>query len=198
LTRRGFDRAHRVSALWAGSSTRELHDVYTPDLAEVEWAHGVSRSDVHLLALVVLLNCFQRLGYFPKVEEIPAVVIQRVRGCLDLAADISVAPDRDRYERAGRLMLDPLGQAGGVERVSTDHAAISAHHGNAPVGTVGRQASPFRLILARLETRKSRISFRLSTPRTPLLLQPWREGLPVPGLPVLELIDPPTRRLLLF
>jgi hypothetical protein len=60
--------------------TRELHDVYTPDLAEVEWARGVTRSDVHLLALVVLLKCFQRLGYFPKVEEIPAVVIQRVRG----------------------------------------------------------------------------------------------------------------------
>jgi uncharacterized protein DUF4158 len=85
--------------------TRELHDVYTPDLAEVEWARGVTRSDVHLLALVVLLKCFQRLGYFPKVEEIPAVVIQRVRGCLDLATDISVAHDSERTLRHHKMLI---------------------------------------------------------------------------------------------
>jgi hypothetical protein len=65
----------------------------------------VTRSDVHLLALVVLLKCFQRLGYFPKVEEIPAVVIQRVRGCLDLAADISVAHDSERTLRHHKMLI---------------------------------------------------------------------------------------------
>jgi len=94
--------------------TRELHDVYTPDLAEVEWARGVTRSDVHLLALVVLLKCFQRLGYFPQGEEIPAVVIQRVRGCLDLAADISVAHDSEA-DAASPQDADPR-PAGGTVR----------------------------------------------------------------------------------
>jgi hypothetical protein len=65
----------------------------------------VTRSGVHLLALVVLLKCFQRLGYFPKVEEIPAVVIQRVRGCLALAADISVAHDSDRTLRHHKTVI---------------------------------------------------------------------------------------------
>lgn len=33
-------------------------------------------------------------------------------------------------ERAGALMLGPLAAAGGVAKVSAEHAEISAHHGN--------------------------------------------------------------------
>ncbi len=39
----------------------------TPD--EVGWARDRTRSDAHLLALVVSLKCFQRLGYFPRRNE---------------------------------------------------------------------------------------------------------------------------------
>jgi hypothetical protein len=56
-------------------------------------------------------------------------------------------PDRDRYERAGRLMLDALEQAGGVEQVSTDHAAISAHHGNNHVPLLERHFRSHRATL---------------------------------------------------
>jgi hypothetical protein len=39
------------------------------------------------------------------VEEIPAVVIQRVRGCLELAAEISVAHDSERTLRHHKTLI---------------------------------------------------------------------------------------------
>src|ERR1019366_8968351 len=36
---------------------------------EVAWARGFAGSDEHLLAMVVLLKCFGRLGYFPAVAD---------------------------------------------------------------------------------------------------------------------------------
>jgi hypothetical protein len=44
-------------------------------------------------------------------------------------------------------MLDALEQAGGVEQVSTDHAAISAHHGNNHVPLLERHYRSHRATL---------------------------------------------------
>jgi Domain of unknown function (DUF4158) len=63
---------------------RELHEVYEPSLDEVTWARGLARSSEHLLALVVLLKCFQHLGYFPKLAEVPEVIVAHVRSSLEL------------------------------------------------------------------------------------------------------------------
>jgi hypothetical protein len=40
----------------------------------VERARRRTQDQQHLLALVVWLKFFQRLGYFPKVEDVPPVV----------------------------------------------------------------------------------------------------------------------------
>jgi hypothetical protein len=37
------------------------------------WARTHTQSDLHLLALVVWLKCYQRLGYFPPAAAIPGV-----------------------------------------------------------------------------------------------------------------------------
>jgi len=50
---------------------REVRDAWTPSLAEITWARGLTRSPEHLLFPVVWLTCFQRLGYFPRLEEVP-------------------------------------------------------------------------------------------------------------------------------
>ena len=50
-------------------SVRELHESFTPGLAEIEWARELTRSPEHCLALVVWLKSFQRLGYFPELFE---------------------------------------------------------------------------------------------------------------------------------
>jgi len=65
-------------------SARELHDAFTPTPEEVTWVQARTRSPQHLLALGVLLKSFQRLGYFPKLDDVPAVVVGHVRDCFEL------------------------------------------------------------------------------------------------------------------
>ncbi|MGQ0678329.1 MAG: DUF4158 domain-containing protein [Actinomycetota bacterium] len=63
-------------------SARELTGM-SPSADEVLWARSVARSDAHLLALVLSLKSFQRLGYFPRRGEVPDVVTEHLRRCLD-------------------------------------------------------------------------------------------------------------------
>jgi Domain of unknown function (DUF4158) len=63
-------------------SDRELHESFTPGLAEIEWARELTRSPEHCLALAVWLKSFQRLGYFLDLFEVPLAVVEHVRGYL--------------------------------------------------------------------------------------------------------------------
>ena len=78
IERTAYPRFRRVV------SARELADL-TPTAEDVAWARQRCRSDEHLLALVVSLRCFGRLGYFPRSEDVPAAVVGHVRRCLKLA-----------------------------------------------------------------------------------------------------------------
>jgi len=66
---------------------RELTGL-SPSGDEVLWARSVARSDAHLLAIILSLKCFQRLGYFPRRGDVPDVVTEHMRRCLDLAEDL--------------------------------------------------------------------------------------------------------------
>src|SRR5450755_2260694 len=50
----------------------------SPAEDEVAWARVRARSDEHLLALVLALRCFQRLGYFPRLAEVAEIVVEPV------------------------------------------------------------------------------------------------------------------------
>lgn len=52
-------------------SARELHVFYTPQPDEIEWARSVASSDEHLLAVMVQLKAYGRLGHFPTLEDVP-------------------------------------------------------------------------------------------------------------------------------
>ena len=66
-------------------SERELHDVFIVTFDELAWAAEVApRSNENLVALVVLLKSFQRLGYFPSIEDVPDEVIAHVGDQLDV------------------------------------------------------------------------------------------------------------------
>ena len=82
-----------------GISVRELRQAYSPSLDEMEWARGLTDTDDHLLSLVVWLKCCQRLGYFPKLAELPAGVVGHVRDELGLHEDTTVAKVADRSLR---------------------------------------------------------------------------------------------------
>ena len=77
-------------------SVRELAEAFTPVADEVEWARGRSQGEPNFLALVVLLKCYQRLGYFPKLADVPVVVINHVRTALGLADDVPAVHESDR------------------------------------------------------------------------------------------------------
>jgi Domain of unknown function (DUF4158) len=80
-------------------SGRELRQAYSPSLGEMEWARDLTNSGDHLLSLVVWLKCCQRLGYFPKLTEIPVQVIGHVRDELGLHEDTQVTMVADRTLR---------------------------------------------------------------------------------------------------
>jgi len=71
-------------------AARELAEVFTPTGEEVSWARAKTTTDQHCLMLLVLLKCYQRLGYFPRPEQIPAEIAEHVRGCVELTSAGSV------------------------------------------------------------------------------------------------------------
>jgi hypothetical protein len=68
---------------------------------KVGWAREKVRSDEHLLALVLSLKCFQRLGYFPSVGETPEVATGRARALVPGGWGRAGACVRDGSHRAG-------------------------------------------------------------------------------------------------
>ncbi|WP_308407046.1 DUF4158 domain-containing protein [Streptomyces sp. AC555_RSS877] len=73
----------------------ELHVFYTPQTEEIAWASGQVRSDNHLLALMVQLKYFNRMGYFPRLDDVPDAVAH-IRRDLGLGEDVAAVYDSDR------------------------------------------------------------------------------------------------------
>jgi Domain of unknown function (DUF4158) len=80
-------------------SARELREAFTPTTKETAWARGLARPPAHLLGLVVLLKTFQRLGYFPGTDDVPAAVTEHVRDRLELPGDVALAYESERTLR---------------------------------------------------------------------------------------------------
>jgi hypothetical protein len=83
-------------------SVRELAESFTPTSGEMAWARGKTQGDEHLLALVVRLKSYQRLGYFPKLDAVPVVVIDHVRAAIGLCEDVEAETDADRTAKRHR------------------------------------------------------------------------------------------------
>lgn len=91
-------------------SARELAEAFTPTPDEVEWARGRTQSDEHFLALVVRMKSYQRLGYFPKLADVPTVVVDHVRDKLELAQEVAAEADAERTAKRHRQFVrDRLG-----------------------------------------------------------------------------------------
>lgn len=91
-------------------SARELYEVFTPTPAETAWAREATRKGDNLLVLVVLLKAFQRLGYFPRLAEVPVPVVVYVRRSIGLGDDVIATADSSRtLERYRSLIRDRVG-----------------------------------------------------------------------------------------
>jgi len=63
---------------------RELVAAYTPTDPELAFVAQNTRQPAHRLTLAILLKTFQRLGYFPALDEVPPAVVRHIRGALKL------------------------------------------------------------------------------------------------------------------
>lgn len=70
-------------------SPKELAELYTPTAEDIAFAKTYTDSFSGRFRLLVLLKAFQRLGYFPHPELIPATVINHMRAALKLPARVS-------------------------------------------------------------------------------------------------------------
>lgn len=66
----------------------ELQEFYTPNLEEKFFIRENARNDEPQLHLLVQLKCFQRLGYFPNLEDVPDSVIKHLRSALRFKDEI--------------------------------------------------------------------------------------------------------------
>jgi Domain of unknown function (DUF4158) len=76
-------------------TTQELTRLYTPTTEEVTLAQHQTSSPRRQFLVLVLLKAFQRLGYVPKLAEIPVAIINHIRGCLHLSSELA-EEDTDR------------------------------------------------------------------------------------------------------
>ncbi len=97
--------------------------MFTPSAGEVEWAPGKTQDDQHLLALLVWLKAYQRLGYFPKLAEVPAVVAEHIRGVVGLPEGVVLT---DAAERSAKRHRSFVRQRMGVAYDAAGVRAVAA------------------------------------------------------------------------
>ena len=61
---------------------KELRRIYTPIPSEKSFALSNTTGQRNYFNLIVLLKTFQRLGYFPKLLEIPAIIVNHIHKLL--------------------------------------------------------------------------------------------------------------------
>lgn len=126
-------------------SVRELHVFYTPQPEEIAWAREQARTDEHLLALMVQLKCFNRMGHFPGLDEVPDVVVAHVRRDLGLGEDVAAVYDSDRTRGSHRTLIRRRSE------VVSDMPAARAVAAAAITEAAGRKNDPADLINVALE-----------------------------------------------
>ncbi|MFI0349929.1 DUF4158 domain-containing protein [Actinomadura sp. 9N407] len=87
------------------TSARVLHVFFTPTGEEIGWARARTASPEALFALVLELKCFQKMARFCGLEEIPEVVVDHVRRCLELGGEVEPDHGAGRTAKAHRKQV---------------------------------------------------------------------------------------------
>ncbi|MBE9043424.1 DUF4158 domain-containing protein [Pleurocapsales cyanobacterium LEGE 10410] len=74
----------------------QLQKTYTPTSTEIAFARDRTQGDSNFFNLMVLLKSFQRLGYFPKLEQISQDITNYLRDYLKLSEKINLGYDQSR------------------------------------------------------------------------------------------------------
>jgi len=127
----------------------ELHNHFTVRRGEAAWAAEKTDSDAHLLALVLSLKCLAKMARFPRLEEIPAQVVDFVRRDLELPGGTVPAWASGRIERNHKaLARERVG-------VRNDQPLARQIAATAVRGEAARKNNPPDLINVAVEKRAS-------------------------------------------
>lgn len=87
----------------------ELKNIYTPTTEDKLFATEYTRNDNNYLNLLVALKSFQRLGYFPKLEQIPLSIINHLKKILCLSEEVTIGYVNPRtYHRHQHLIREKI------------------------------------------------------------------------------------------
>ena len=114
---------------------RELVALYSINEPEVAFILKHARQPARRLTLAILLKSFQRLRYFPALDEVPAGVLRHIRGNLKFRIQVKPAqPSTVTLYRYHSLIRQYLGfhafEEGGLDvaaRAMRDAAAVMDH-----------------------------------------------------------------------
>jgi TnpA family transposase len=74
----------------------QLQKTYTPTSAEIAFARSNTQGDSNFFNLIVLLKSFQRLAYFPNLEQIPQDITNYLRDYFKLSENIDLGYEQSR------------------------------------------------------------------------------------------------------
>ena len=111
-------------------SDADLARLYTPTLRELDLARRATRGgESQQLTFLVMLKSFQRLGYFPKPEEVPEALVLHIRSRLGLGPEAKPVPSRRsgaRYRNVIRRHLGVRAYGDNARRTAAEALAEAA------------------------------------------------------------------------
>ncbi|AJA46838.1 hypothetical protein CPAST_c07380 [Clostridium pasteurianum DSM 525 = ATCC 6013] len=79
-------------------NSKGIIKIYTPNHEEFELAHRIAKGQGQILNFIVMLKSFQRLGYFPKADDVPVEIIKYISSQLKIPLNTEFdLPERTRY-----------------------------------------------------------------------------------------------------
>lgn len=118
---------------------KELVSIYTPNHEEIEIAHKSAKGETQVLNFILLLKSFQRLGYFPRIYEIPTEIVKHICLQLNITSDIELTiPNRTlyRYKSSIRQYLNVTEFGASARHVLTEATYKAAQVMNNPADLI--------------------------------------------------------------
>src|SRR5579883_1775068 len=92
------------SRLKSHITPQELQEIYTPGLGEIRFYDKVIQGRRTKVQFLVLLKTFQRLGWFPTLQEVPPAIIQHISNVVQRAVTEDQIKQYDRSRSRKRHM----------------------------------------------------------------------------------------------